>query len=193
MDCAVDGALYGGVAVTGGNLVFQGNAQGRFVAYAADTGAVLWSFDAQDGIVGQPVSYKVDGRQLVSVITGFGGIAAALGPQVAQFGWDYRTQRRRVLTFALDGKAVLPVVAASTPVKNPDDAAFVIDDALVDQGNVVYAEHCFMCHGVGAVAASAAPGFAAILDCARCGCLRASGTRRRIEIQGHAAVSGIAR
>jgi quinohemoprotein ethanol dehydrogenase len=147
----------GGVAVTGGNLVFQGNAQGQFVAYAADTGAVLWSFDAQDGIVGQPISYSVDGRQFVTVITGFGGIAAALGPQVAQFGWDYRTQHRRVLTFALDAKAALPVVAALAPAKNTDDAAFVVDDALVDKGNVVYAEHCFMCHGVAAVAAGAAP------------------------------------
>ncbi len=147
----------GGVAVTAGNLVFEGNAQGRLVAYTADTGVELWSFDAQDGIVGQPISYSVHGRQYVTVITGFGGIAAALGPQVAQFGWDYRTQRRRVLTFALDGSAVLPAMAATTPVKNVDDASFVIDSALVDKGNVVYAEHCFMCHGLAAVAAGAAP------------------------------------
>jgi quinohemoprotein ethanol dehydrogenase len=147
----------GGIAVTAGNLVFQGNAQGRFVAYAADTGSVLWSFDAQDGIVAQPISFSVNGRQYVTVITGFSGIAAALGPQVAQFGWDYRAQHRRVLTFALDGKATLPTVAAATQAKNADDPAFVVDGVLVDKGNVVYAEHCFMCHGLAAVAAGAAP------------------------------------
>ena len=147
----------GGAAATAGNVVFEGNAEGRFVAYAADTGAVLWSFDAQDGIVGQPISYSVGGRQYVTVITGFGGIAAALGPQVAQFGWDYRTQRRRVLTFALDGNSSLPAAAAAAPVSKVDDPAFVIDDGLVDKGNVVYAEHCFMCHGVAVVAAGAAP------------------------------------
>jgi quinohemoprotein ethanol dehydrogenase len=147
----------GGVAVTAGNLVFQGNARGRFVAYAADTGAILWSFDAQDGIVAQPISYSVHGSQYVTVITGFSGIAAALGPQVAQFGWDYRTQRRRVVTFALDGKASLPLVAAATHVKNADDPSFLIDNALVDKGNVVYAEHCLLCHGLAAVAAGGAP------------------------------------
>jgi quinohemoprotein ethanol dehydrogenase len=147
----------GGVAATAGNLVFQGNAQGKFVAYAADSGKVLWSFESQNGIIGQPITYTAHGRQYVTIITGFSGIPAALGPQVAQFGWDYRTQRRRVLTFALGGKAELPVVVTVQPAKNVDDPTFVINDALVNKGNVVFAEHCFMCHGVAAVAAGGAP------------------------------------
>lgn len=147
----------GGVAVTGGGLVFQGNAQGQFVAYAADTGKVLWSFDAQDGIIGQPITYSVHGHQYVTVITGFSGIPAVLGPQVAQFGWDYRIQQRRVLTFTLDGKAALPSADRLPPAKNVDIASFVIDAGLVDKGNTLYAAHCFMCHGVAAIAGGAAP------------------------------------
>jgi outer membrane protein assembly factor BamB len=33
----------GGVMATAGNLVFQGDAQGQFSAYAADSGEPLWS------------------------------------------------------------------------------------------------------------------------------------------------------
>lgn len=51
--------LNGGIAATGGNLVFQGNMRGQFVAYAADTGKTLWKFDAQTGIIGQPITYHL--------------------------------------------------------------------------------------------------------------------------------------
>jgi len=147
----------GGVTATGGNLVFQGNAQGRFVAYDAKSGAVLWDFDAQDGIIGQPITYSLHGHQYVTVITGFTGLPAALGPQVAQFHWDYRTQQRRVLTFALSGSAALP---AFTPPPLPavaDDPNFTVEPARVDAGVKAYAAHCFPCHGVAAVAAGGAP------------------------------------
>ncbi len=147
----------GGVAVTAGNVVFQGNAEGRFVAYDAGSGKVLWSFDAQDGIIGQPITYEAGGRQFVTVITGFTGLPAALGPQVAQYGWDYRTQQRRVLTFALDGHDVLPAAAAAPLPPIADDPHFAVDPEQVDRGVTVYAEHCFGCHGVAAVAAGGAP------------------------------------
>lgn len=147
----------GGVAVTGGNLVFQGNATGHFVAYDAKSGAPLWDFDAQDGIVGQPISYLVDGHQYITVITGFSGVPAAMGPQVAQYHWDYRTQKRRVLTFKLDGTATLPPAAAPTITANVDDPQFQIEPANLDKGVAVYADRCFHCHGIAAVAAGGAP------------------------------------
>ena len=33
----------GGLLTTAGNLLFQGTADGRFVAYAADTGKIVWA------------------------------------------------------------------------------------------------------------------------------------------------------
>jgi hypothetical protein len=42
----------------------RGESDGRRVAYAADTGSSLWSFDAQVGIVGAPVASAVDGRNM---------------------------------------------------------------------------------------------------------------------------------
>ncbi|MEZ0238760.1 MAG: PQQ-binding-like beta-propeller repeat protein, partial [Methylophilaceae bacterium] len=38
-----------GVLATGGNLVFQGTPDGRLVAYTADTGRQVWSWQGYDG------------------------------------------------------------------------------------------------------------------------------------------------
>src|SRR5712672_2934658 len=126
----------GGTATTAGNLVFEGHADGRFAAYAADTGAPLWTFDAQTGIVGAPITYKVAGRQYVSVLTGYGGAGAALGSLSAQFGWDARTQPRRLLTFALDSRATLPPVPARLGTSAISDVEFIADPAAEKAGGV---------------------------------------------------------
>jgi quinohemoprotein ethanol dehydrogenase len=150
-------AYNGGVLATAGNLVFQGNSDGRFVAYSAANGRVLMSFDAQNGILAQPITYQVDGRQYVTVITGYSAIAASMGPSGAIAGWDYRTQRRRVLTFTLDGKAALPGAPPRVVEKVIDDPSFTVDHALSMRGAQTYAASCIPCHGVAAVAAGAAP------------------------------------
>jgi quinohemoprotein ethanol dehydrogenase len=127
------------------------------VAYAAATGKVLATFDAQNGILAQPITYEVEGRQYVTVITGYSAIAASMGPSGAIAGWDYRTQRRRVLTFTLDGNRSLPPAAPRVVEAVVDDPSFKIDPALSTQGAQTYAGHCLPCHGVAAVAAGAAP------------------------------------
>jgi quinohemoprotein ethanol dehydrogenase len=139
----------GGTLATAGNLVFQGQGSGQFVAYAADSGKRLWSFDAGNGILGNPISYELDGRQYVTVITGWRGF---LPPPV----WDYRLQRRRVLTFALDGKASLP---PSTSAELPfiDDPSFKPDMSKAIAGLMLYAQRCALCHGFNAAAAGGAP------------------------------------
>lgn len=149
--------MNGGVMSTGGDLVFQGQADGKFVARSAKTGRELWSFDAQNGILSPPITYRVNGRQYVTVITGFNGTAGIFGPMSARFGWDYRTQLRRVLTFTLDGKASLPPPPkreAVVPIKQP---SFTLDLAKARKGEVVFAYHCAACHGVGAIAGGSAP------------------------------------
>ena len=98
----------GGVLATAGGLVFQGQADGVFAVRSADTGALLWSFDGQNGMKAQPISYSVNGTQYVTLVTGFGGPPTAFGPLAARFNWDYRSQKRRILTFALGGSAQLP-------------------------------------------------------------------------------------
>jgi quinohemoprotein ethanol dehydrogenase len=145
----------GGTATTAGGLLFAGNANGKFVAYAAASGKPLWSFDAQTAVMAQPITYRAHGRQYVSVIAG-ARFASATGLTQE---WNYRTQQWRVLTFALGGKAKLPrKVAVETPVL--DDPAFVPVAGRVAAGSVAYAQRCSICHGAGTVAGGTAPDLA---------------------------------
>jgi quinohemoprotein ethanol dehydrogenase len=149
------GLAAAGVMATAGDLVFQGNVDGKFVAYDARDGKSLWSFDAKNGIIGAPISYALDGRQYITVLAGFGGTGALLGAATGQTGWAYRTQRRRVLTFVIDGKATLPPGGPQpeTPIATP---GFKADAARTVAGGELFA-NCAFCHGYGAVAGGAAP------------------------------------
>ena len=146
----------GGIMATAGNLVFQGALDGAFRAHAADSGKVLWSFPAQAPILAPPISYTVKGRQYVTVITGFGTSVAALGTVLGKYAPDYHNQPRRVLTFALGGKAKLPAFAPS-PASSVEDPDFKPDRAIEERGALQYALNCSGCHGGFAVSAGVAP------------------------------------
>lgn len=70
----VDIPRMGGVMATGGGLVFTGKQTGEFQAFDADTGALLWEFQTGSGIVGQPVTWEMDGRQYITVLSGGGAV-----------------------------------------------------------------------------------------------------------------------
>jgi quinohemoprotein ethanol dehydrogenase len=53
----------GGTIATAGNLVFQGQADGQFVAYAADSGKKLWSFKTDNAVIAPPISFSAGGKQ----------------------------------------------------------------------------------------------------------------------------------
>ncbi len=144
------GVFNGGTMATGGNLVFQGTNDGRFNAYSASTGRKLWSFDAQNGMLGAPISYAVGGKQYVSIITGF----RSSFPNIPN--WDYAQQQRRVLTFTIGGaRALPPFEQVDLPIQ--DDPQFAIDPAKAKLGAGIYNSSCVICHGVGMMAGGAAP------------------------------------
>ena len=62
--------MIGGVLATAGGLVFTGEGNGQFKAYDAQTGAVLWNFQAGAGVNAPPSSYTVDGKQYIVVAAG---------------------------------------------------------------------------------------------------------------------------
>jgi quinohemoprotein ethanol dehydrogenase len=140
----------GGPLVTAGNLVFQGTADGWFSAYDATSGARLWRFDAGLGIIARPIAYAVGGRQYVSVLVGYGGNIFSVKDTSA--GWKYGAQMRRLLTFALDGKAVLPPGVPPDPVLHPlDDPNYTIVEGDLVAGRELYLANCGLCHGVDVV------------------------------------------
>ncbi len=83
-----------GTLSTAGNLVFSGGGDGMMYAFHAETGEALWSFELYPNIA-TPITYELDGRQYVSVLSGNGGNNSAPG---------------RLYTFALDGTEPMPAI-----------------------------------------------------------------------------------
>ena len=132
----------GGTLATGGNLVFQGTADGLFHAYAADSGQELWNFDSQRGIMAGPVTYRVDGEPYVAVIAGYGG---SMG-MATQTDWMRRPPPNGVmLAFKLGGTGKLerlPDVAPRPYVTS--DESFTA--AQIAEGEGEYLAFCSICH-----------------------------------------------
>ena len=80
-----------------------------------------------------------------------------VGSLAAQHGWAYKSQTRRLFTFALDAKQTLPTFNPPVFAQPIDDPSFSLDDALVDKGSWLFKESCMMCHGAGAVSGGYAP------------------------------------
>jgi quinohemoprotein ethanol dehydrogenase len=152
------GVWNAGTLTTAGNLVFQGQADGRLLAHRADDGEVVWGFDLGLGISAPPITYAVDGKQYIAILVGWAGSAAALlGSATAQHGWAYKAQPRRLVVFALDGDVEL---SASPPPVFPQPLAsdeFVADPALARAGEETYVRACWLCHGPAAVSGGPAP------------------------------------
>ncbi|HEV8312189.1 MAG TPA: PQQ-dependent dehydrogenase, methanol/ethanol family [Burkholderiaceae bacterium] len=130
----------GGTVTTAGNLVFEGTADGRLMAFDAKSGAKLWESPTGTGVVAPPITYEVDGKQYVSVAVGWGGVygLAARHTEAQNPGTVY--------TFALGGKAPLPEV-----VKYRLGALLAgvkYNAADVPAGTGLYVANCVFCHGV---------------------------------------------
>jgi quinohemoprotein ethanol dehydrogenase len=144
----------GGTLSTGGNLVFQGTADGRFVAYAADSGKKLWESPANSGVMAGPVSYTVKGEQYVTVLAGWGG-AFPLSFGSISLNAKVRPEAR-VLTYKLGGKARLPP-PKNAPAAQPEPPALAGDDKLLAQGRDLFNGYCGVCHGLSAVSGGVVP------------------------------------
>jgi len=60
----------GGVLSTAGGVVFHGDITGWFKALDAKSGKTLWKFNAGSGISAAPMTYTLDGKQYVAVVSG---------------------------------------------------------------------------------------------------------------------------
>lgn len=68
----------GAVLTTAGDLVFFGDLAQRFRAMDADSGKVLWETPLPGSIQNSTITYAVNGRQYVAVMTGRGAVTNGL-------------------------------------------------------------------------------------------------------------------
>ncbi|MBJ20467.1 MAG: PQQ-dependent dehydrogenase, methanol/ethanol family [Deltaproteobacteria bacterium] len=145
-----DSGIPGGTLATAGDLVFQGSGLGRFSAYEASGGRLLWSSKIGIDVMAPPVSYRIDGEQYIAVLAGTGGSA---GAHATVFDHD---NAGRVLAFKLGGEAAMPPVA-KRPERSVSVARLPVPSEIVARGRRVYAENCFTCHGIGAKSSGLVP------------------------------------
>ena len=141
----------GGTLTTGGNLVFQGTADGRFLAYSADKGEKLWEVSVGTGIIASPVTYELDGVQYVSIMAGWGGAFAMTGGD----GKGAAPVGGRLLTFSLSGKQTLPEFVAQK--RTVTLIGVTASPETIETGQSLYAQWCAVCHGLGAAGGGATP------------------------------------
>jgi quinohemoprotein ethanol dehydrogenase len=109
----------GGTMTTAGNLVFQGDAVGKFNAYAADTGKLLFSLPVQSGVLTGASTYMVDGEQYVAFMTSKGGAFPLVSGYVAGQHQEL-PNIPRLIVLKLGGKGQLPPLPPAEPwVWNP--------------------------------------------------------------------------
>ncbi len=136
------GGWNGGVLATGGNLVFQGQLDGGLRAFAADSGKELWKYPAQAAILAAPLSYRAGGRQYVTVVVGMGTSATLDPKQLGGLQFDNRSQKRRVLTFRIGGKAKLPPAPPPFVLKPIPDPTYKRDAATELKGAYLFGPSC---------------------------------------------------
>lgn len=142
----------GGMLTSAGGLVFAGNAKGKLVAYAADSGKEVWSYDTGIGIIAPPITYSVDGVQYVAVMAGYGG---GYGLPAAFAELQGPRPNGRLLVFALGGKASYKIARA--PQAPPVIVQENWSPATVTKGAELYGNTCSVCHGGGARSSGVLP------------------------------------
>ena len=142
-------AFNGGTLSVGEDLLFEGTADGRFVAYRASDGTPLWESPVGTGVMAAPVTYEIDGEQYVAVAAGWGASFALSGGEAA-----LKAGVRgggRVLAWKLDGDAVVP---PGRPPLGPVPApTYQVEASSAERrrGMLLYQGKCSTCHGPGAI------------------------------------------
>jgi PQQ-dependent dehydrogenase (methanol/ethanol family) len=129
--------VWSGALATSGDVVFYGTMDRWFKAVHARTGELLWQFEVDSGIIGQPVTYRgPDGKQYVAILAGVGGwagaiVATGLDPRDASAGLGIANAMKdlpqhtkkggRLYVFALRRSLVRDSCSCSVQVNTPNE------------------------------------------------------------------------
>jgi len=143
----------GGTLSTAGNLVFEGQADGKLQAYRATDGKLLWEFDTGVGIMAPPMTYQVGDTQYIAVLAGWGG-PEVLGNRANGKG---KVAPGKLLVFSLGAKTALPPYERKVEPVTMPTFELKASAAEIDQGRVLYATFCARCHGAEVVSGGEVP------------------------------------
>ncbi|QDL93911.1 PQQ-dependent dehydrogenase, methanol/ethanol family (plasmid) [Paroceanicella profunda] len=68
-------SVWSGALATAGDVVFYGTLEGYLKAVDAETGDELYKFKTPSGIIGNVMTYSLEGKQYVAILSGVGGWA----------------------------------------------------------------------------------------------------------------------
>ena len=116
----VGGPSGGGVLSTAGNLVFQVTGNARLYAYTADKGTKLLEIVLGQSPAGPPITYMVDNKQYVAIMSGQGlpgapPFALPAGTPIPAPPSGTPPVKPRLYVYTLDGKAPNPTPPATAP------------------------------------------------------------------------------
>ena len=138
-----------GVLATAGGLVFQGDANGYFNAYTADSGKKLASIALGSSMMAAPMTYQVNGVQYVAIVAGYGGggviLGAPLDPESAAYKYG---NEGRIIVMKIGGSTP-PLPPLRTDVPLPELPARPADARQIAAGEVLYNRYCSRCHVMG--------------------------------------------
>ena len=153
-------ACYSGTTTTAGNIVFSGRSNGDLVAYNAETGDELWSFQTGAGANTTPAVFEMDGREYVAFYAGGNSLAASShGDDIWLFSLDGEIEPAAAGGAAEQGQHAgeetpegevdqsegSPSEAETKEEGKEKDAQAATGDPAA--GKSVFAENCSICHG----------------------------------------------
>jgi cytochrome c553 len=155
-------ACYSGTTTTAGNLVFSGRSNGDMVAYDAETGEELWSFQTGAGANSTPAIFENEGKEYVAFYAGGNSLAASShGDDFWLFSLDGELGPAKAGGAAEQGqhageetpKAEVGEAEGSPSEAEPEggegakstEAEASTGDATA--GKVVFSNNCSICHG----------------------------------------------
>ncbi len=144
--------MNGGTLVTKGNIVFSGAQTGELYALNAETGEKLWEFRTGSGIIAPPVTYQLNGKQYIAVVSGIGGVYNNLSndPDLGNIN-----PGGAIWVFELGtGTDTSTIHAKTIRLPKSNNIKDVFDDKAawsdsVKHGAELYEQTCSHCHGIG--------------------------------------------
>jgi outer membrane protein assembly factor BamB len=142
-------ATNGGVLSTAGNLVFQGQGNGEFAAYAADNGKKLWSIQTGSTIDSVPITYSIKGEQYVLTPVGWGTGSRLFAPAWTMATPQSKRGPARLLAFKLGATTAFPTPPDVVPPV-PKPPVQTASRETIKKGEMLYGKFvCDGCHSPG--------------------------------------------